>query len=121
MSSEPDITEVAMTPSDRFIFCACDGLHDVIIRRNYGIYLRTDAQKKRNVFNFKELYTYDRGSRVERQCFSLCIEISWLHQDDSMSGHVSSAPILKINLQGFADGQDHAYVELPSYFLKQYE
>ena len=29
MSSEPDITEIALTPQDRFILCACDGLYDV--------------------------------------------------------------------------------------------
>ena len=31
MSSEPDITEIALTPQDRFILCACDGLYASLI------------------------------------------------------------------------------------------
>ena len=97
MSSEPDITEVAMTPSDRFIFCACDGLYDVMNNDEIMVFILERMRKKKEMsLILKELVTHAIEVLESSDNVSVCVlKISWLHQDDSMSAleSVSSAPI----------------------------
>ena len=97
MSSEPDITEVAMTPSDRFIFCACDGLYDVMNNDEIMVFILERMRKKKEMsLILKELVTHAIEVLESSDNVSVCVlKISWLHQDDSISAleSVSCAPI----------------------------
>ena len=101
MSSEPDITEIALTPQDRFILCACDGLYDVMNNDEIIAFILERLREEKDMTTIlKELVSHAIDVLCSTDNVSVCVlELNWVDQDtnDLSLSNLPKAPLKKQN------------------------
>eukprot|EP00943_MAST-04B_sp_MAST-4B-sp1_P009896 g9896.t1 len=95
MNNEPDITEMALTPQDRFLLCACDGLYDVMNNNEIIAFILERLRQEKDMTSIlQELVSHAIEVLGSTDNVSVCVlELDWIDQESN--DKLSSLPVVQ--------------------------